>query len=122
MKRVEVTVTMWIGADGQLTATHAPATAADTAILAEMRYGGQDAVAIALLGESVNRMASLLVGLVQASDPMRMKLLSSNDEAETGLMAAKLLTVLETSATAGAPLAIQNAIRAIVGADSAASV
>lgn len=113
---------MWIGADGQLTATHAPATAADTAILAEMRYGGQDAVAIALLGESVNRMANLLVGLVQASDSMRMKLLSSNDEVETGLMVAKLLTVLEASATAGAPLAIQNAIRAIVGADSAAGV
>lgn len=122
MKRVEVTVTMWLGADGQLTATHAPSTAADTALLAEMRYGGQDAVAIALLGESVNRMANLLVGLVQASDPMRMKLLSSNDEAETGLLVAKLLSVLETSAAAGAPLAIQNAIRAIVGADSAAGV
>ncbi len=122
MKSVSVTVSIRVNDDGTLSATHAPTTDADAATLAGMRFGGQDVVAAALMGEAVRRQAELLVGLVAASDPARMTLLRTRDEKETGLVVAELLRNLTEVAEQVAPFAVIGAVRDAVGAKHAGSV
>lgn len=117
MRRVSLTVEVLVGDDGTLSATHAPTTDADAATLAGMRFGGQDVVAAALMGEAVRRQASLLVGLVMASDPAKMALLKVKDEKETGVVVAELLRNLTEVAEQVAPFAVLGAVRDAVGAD-----
>ena len=117
MRRVSLTVEVRVGDDGTLSATHAPTTDADAATLAGMRFGGQDVVAAALMGEAVRRQASLLVGLVMASDPAKMALLRVKDEKETGVVVAELLRNLTEVAEQVAPFAVLGAVRDAVGAD-----
>ena len=122
MRRVSITVDVLVGDDGTLYATHAPTTDADAATLAGMRFGGQDVVAAALMGEAVRRQASLLVGLVKASDPAKMALLRVKDEKETGVVAAELLRNLTEVAEQVAPFAVLGAVRDLQGADRPGSV
>jgi len=117
VKGVSVTVSIRVNDDGTLSATHAPTTDADAAVLASMRFGGQDVVAAALMGEAVRRQASLLVGLVKASDPAKMSLLQAKDEKETGVLVAELLRNLTEVAEQVAPFAVIGAVRDVRGAD-----
>lgn len=117
MRGVSVTVSIRVGDDGTLSATHAPTTDADLAVLSGMRFGGQDVVAASLMGEAVRRQAALLVGLVAASDPAKMSLLRTRDEKETALVVAELLRVMNEVMTQVAPFAVLGAVRDVVGAD-----
>jgi hypothetical protein len=114
---VSLTVSIRVNDDGTLCATHVPSTDADAATLARMRFGGQDVVAAALMGEAVRRQAELLVGLVKASDPAKMALLRTGDEKETGVVIAELLRNLTEVAEQVAPFAVFGAVRNAVGAE-----
>lgn len=117
MKGVSITVSVRVNDDGTLWATHAPTTDADAATLASMRFGGQDVVAAALMGEAMRRQAALLVGLVNASDPAKMALLRVKDEKETGVVVAELLRNLAEVAEHTAPFAVAEAVGDIQGAN-----
>jgi len=114
MKTVSITVKIQVYDDGLVVATHAPATAADTALLGTMRFGGQDVVASALLGEAVRRQANLAVGLA-GSDPALMALLRSGDVKETAKIAAQVLQIVTEVSEGVAALAVKGAVFDIVG-------
>ena len=68
MKTVRVLVEIQVSDDGQSAgARHRPATQEDVDTLTAMRFGGQDVVATALLGEAIRRDAMLRVGIVHAT-------------------------------------------------------
>ena len=114
MKTVSITVRIQVHDDGLVVATHAPTTAADTALLGAMRFGGQDVVAAALLGEAVRRQANLAVGLA-GSDPALMALLRSGDVKETAKVAAQVLQVVSEVSEGVAALAVKGAVSDIEG-------
>lgn len=116
MKTVSVSLVIRIHDDGSVDATHAPSTNSDVETLATMRFGGQDVVAAALMGEAVRRQSNLMVGLVAATDPARMNLIRAGDVKETAAVAAQTLRVLTEVAEQVAPSAVIGAIRDVTGA------
>jgi hypothetical protein len=116
VKTVSVSVTIRIHDDGSADATHAPSTDTDVEVLSGMRFGGQDVVAAALMGEAVRRQANLMVGLVAATDPARMNLIRAGDVKETAAVAAQALRVLTEVAEHVAPSAVVGAVRDVTGA------
>lgn len=114
MKTVSITVSIQVYDDGLVVATHVPSTAADTALLEKMRFGGQDVVAAALLGEAVRRQANLAVGLAGA-DPALMALLRSGDVKETAKIAAQVLRLVTEVSEGIAALAVKGAVADLEG-------
>lgn len=116
MSVVSIRVDIRINGDGTMGATHVPMTDADVDALASMRFGGQDVVAAALMGEAVRRQSYLLVGLIAASDPARATLLRTGDVRETSTVAAHVMQILTEVAGTAAPGAVVGAVRDVVGA------
>lgn len=117
MKTLTIRVDIRVHDDGTMGATHAPASDEDAGVLAGMKFGGQDVVAAALMGEAVRRQAHLMVGLVAVSDPARMLLLRTGDVKETASVAAQALRVLTEVAEYVAPSAIVRAVQDVTGAE-----
>lgn len=118
MNTVSIRVDIRIHDDGRLGAAHAPLTDADADALSTMRFGGQDVVAAALMGEAVRRQAHLLIGLISASDPARMMLLKTGDVRETSTVAAQVLRILTEVAEHTTPSAVVGAVRDVTGTES----
>ena len=122
MSRVRIIVELDIREDGSVSSRHQTASAEDAIVLSRMRFGGQDVVATALMGEAVRREAALLVGLVHATDPARISLMQSGDEKELGSAAAHVLLLLDSVGKAVATKAVQDALIEIIGAVTNQSV
>ena len=122
MKGVSLTVSIRVNDDGTLWATHAPTTESDAATLAGMRFGGQDVVARALMGEAVRRQSHLMVGLVQATDPARTLLMKNGDPKEISEVVTQTLSVLTEVAEKSVPFAVSGAIKDLMGAKTSDSV
>jgi hypothetical protein len=122
MSRVRIVVELDVREDGSVSSRHQAASAEDVVVLSRMRFGGQDVVATALMGEAVRREAALLVGLVHATDPARISLMQSGDAKELGSASAQVLLVLESVGKATATKAVQDALSEIIGAVANQSV
>ena len=118
MKTGRVLVEIQVSDDGQSAgARHRPATQEDVDTLTAMRFGGQDVVATALLGEAIRRDAMLRVGIVHATDPARATLIRTGDTREMATVVTTILESVDAVARQVAPVAVAEASRAPWGAD-----
>lgn len=118
MKAVRVVLEIRMADDGRIvSARHEPATQEDADELMGMRFGGQDVVAAALMGEAIRRDALLRVCLVAATDPARASRLRAGDTRDAAELAASVLDTMESVTRQMAPRAVAEALRTLEGAD-----
>jgi len=118
MKTVRLMLEIQVSDDGKAVgARHMPATQADADALTTMRFGGQDIVAAALLGEAIRRDALLRVGIVHATDPGRATLIKTGDTKELAELMTTILESVESVARQVTPIAVADASKALQGAE-----